>query len=66
MKPEICPTCGSPIVPPVPELTPIKQRILDTVKRRPGVSAEELARSFGTIPPAGRNAGTRFSFTSRN
>jgi hypothetical protein len=40
--PEICPTCGSPIVPPVPDLTPIKQRILDVVKRRPGISAEEL------------------------
>jgi hypothetical protein len=44
MKPEpkICPACNQPIVPPMPDLTPIKQRILDAVKRRPGISAEEL------------------------
>jgi hypothetical protein len=30
------------IVPPVPNLTPIKQRILDAVKRRPGITAQQL------------------------
>jgi len=37
-----CATCGQPIVPPVPDLPPTKQRILDAVKRRPGITAEEL------------------------
>jgi hypothetical protein len=54
MKPEpkICPTCNQPIVPPVPDLTPIKQRILDIVKQCPGISAEEL-RSLVWDDPSG-------------
>ena len=52
-EPEICPTCGSPIVPPVPDLTPIKQRIFDTVKRRPGISAEELRATVWDDPSGG-------------
>jgi hypothetical protein len=55
MKPEaeICPTCNQPIVPPVPDLTPIKQRILDAVKRRPGISAEELRVTVWDDPSGG-------------
>jgi hypothetical protein len=37
-----CPTCGQPIVPGGLHLPPIKRRILETVQRRPGVSAAEL------------------------
>ena len=51
-QPEICSMCGQPIVPPVPDLTPIKQRILNIVKRRPGISAEEL-RSLVWDDPSG-------------
>jgi hypothetical protein len=42
MKPEpkICPTCGSPIVPEGLQLPPTKARILETVRRRPDISAE--------------------------
>ena len=52
-KPDICSHCGQPIVPPVPDLTPIKQRILDTVKRRPGISAEELRTIVWDDPSGG-------------
>jgi hypothetical protein len=51
-KPETCPTCGQPIVPPVPDLTPTQQRIFDIVKRCPGISAEEL-RSLVWDDPSG-------------
>jgi len=52
-KPEICPTCRQPIVPPVPDLTPLKRRILDSVKRRPGISAEELRCAVWADDPNG-------------
>jgi hypothetical protein len=48
-----CPACGQPIVPPVPDLTPIKQRILDAVKHRPGISAEELRATIWDDPSGG-------------
>jgi hypothetical protein len=38
----LCPHCGQPIAPAGLHLPPIKQRILDTVRRRPGISAEQL------------------------
>jgi len=41
-QPKICQQCGQPIAPTGLRLPPIKKRILDTVKRRPGISAEEL------------------------
>jgi hypothetical protein len=52
-EPDICPTCRQPIVPPVPDLTPIKRCILDTVKRRPGISAEELRGIVWSGPDGG-------------
>jgi len=40
----ICEACGQPVLvrSELPPLPPIKQRILETVKRRPGISTEEL------------------------
>jgi hypothetical protein len=40
----ICESCGQPVLvrSELPPLPPIKQRIFDAVKRRPGISAEEL------------------------
>jgi len=52
-KPDICLACGQPIVPPVPGLTPLKQRILDAVKRRPGITAEELCATVWDDPSGG-------------
>ena len=52
MRADICSHCGQPIVPPVRNLTPIKRRILDAVKRRPGISAQEL-RSIVWDDPSG-------------
>ena len=50
---EVCPRCGQPIVPPVPDLTPLKRRILDTVQRLPGISAEELRGIVWDDPSGG-------------
>ena len=52
-KPDICLACGQPIVPPVPGLTRLKQRILDAVKRRPGITAEELRATVWDDPSGG-------------
>ena len=41
-KTNICPTCGSPIVPEGLQLPKTKARILEAVRRRPDISAEEL------------------------
>src|SRR5262245_44166595 len=38
----VCPRCGAPTIPAGLALPPIKARILDAVRRRPGISAEEL------------------------
>jgi hypothetical protein len=51
--PETCPTCGQPIVPPIPDLPPIKRRILDAVKQRPGISAESLRALVWDDPSGG-------------
>lgn len=50
----VCESCGQPVLmrsesPPLP---PIKQRIFDVVKRRPGINAEEL-RCFVWDDPSG-------------
>jgi len=37
-----CPTCGAPIVSAELTLPPIKKCILDAVRRRPGITAEQL------------------------
>jgi hypothetical protein len=37
-----CPSCGQPIAPTGLRLPPIKQRIYDAVRRRPGITAQEL------------------------
>jgi len=50
---EVCSCCGQPIVPPVPDLTPLKRRILDTVQRLPGISAEELRGIVWDDPSGG-------------
>ena len=43
-KTNICPTCGQPRVPTEDKLhlPPLKARILDAVRRRPGITAQEL------------------------
>src|SRR5215472_2797458 len=40
----ICESCGQPVIQPteLPSLPPIKQRIFDAVRRRPGITAQEL------------------------
>ena len=52
-EPEICPTCGQPIVPDGLRLPPIKQRILEAVRRRPDISAEELSITVWAEDPTG-------------
>jgi DNA-binding response OmpR family regulator len=39
---KICPSCGQPIAPTGLCLPPIKQRIFEAVKRRPGITAQQL------------------------
>ena len=41
-KPDICPTCGAPIVPEGLQLPKTKARILEAVQRHPDITAEEL------------------------
>jgi len=53
MAAALCPCCGQPIVPAGLALPPTKQRILDTVRRRPGVTAEELREIVWADDPAG-------------
>ena len=40
----VCESCGQPVIvsSELPPLPPIKQRILDAVRRRPGITAQEL------------------------
>lgn len=40
----VCESCGQPILlqSELPPLPPVKQRILDAVRRRPGISAQQL------------------------
>jgi hypothetical protein len=37
-----CPCCGQPVVPETLPLPPVKRRILEAVRRHPGISAEGL------------------------
>jgi hypothetical protein len=51
----ICESCGQPILAQseLPPLPPIKQRILDCVRRRPGINAEELRCVVWADDPSG-------------
>jgi len=49
----ICSHCGQPIPPTGLRLPPIKQRIYDTVQRRPDIGAEELRSVVWADDPAG-------------
>jgi hypothetical protein len=49
----ICPTCGQPVIPAGLTLPPMKQRILDAVRRRPGIDAEALRAVIWAADPAG-------------
>jgi len=51
----ICDACGQPVLvrSELPPLPPIKERIFDAVKRRPGISAEELRCIVWADDPAG-------------
>ena len=40
--PEICSQCGQVIPPEGPHLPPIKEKIYAAVKRRPGITAQQL------------------------
>jgi hypothetical protein len=48
-----CPTCGQILIPSGPILSPTKRRIFDTVRRCPGISAEELRCSVWSDNPSG-------------
>lgn|SRR5262245_1360893 len=49
----VCPSCGQPILPERLRLSPIRQRILDAVQCRPGISAEELRCAVWCSDPSG-------------
>ena len=49
----ICPTCGQSVVPAGLTLPPIKQRILEAVRRRPGIDAETLRSLVWADDPSG-------------
>jgi hypothetical protein len=48
-----CPHCGQPMIPPGLSLPPIKQRILNVVRRRPGIDAESLRGAVWGDDPNG-------------
>jgi hypothetical protein len=48
-----CPTCGQAVVPAGLTLPPTKQRILDAVRRRPGIDAESLRSLVWAKDPSG-------------
>jgi hypothetical protein len=50
---EICPRCGQPIVPTDLLLPPVKARILNLIRRRPGIDAETLRTLVWANDPAG-------------
>jgi hypothetical protein len=52
-QPEICSHCGQPIAPTWLRLPRIKRIILEAVKRRPGISAEELRSIVWADDPNG-------------
>ena len=47
-----CPHCGQPTIPPM-TLPPTKRRILDAVRRRPGIDSEELRACVWADDPDG-------------
>jgi hypothetical protein len=50
----ICPRCGQPVIPPnLPNLSPIKARIFDAVRRHPGIDAESLRAIAWSDDPCG-------------
>jgi len=51
----ICDACGQPVLvrSELPPLPPIKQRILDAVRRRPGITAQELRNWIWADDPDG-------------
>src|SRR5262249_24999707 len=52
-QPEICSHCGQPIAPTGLRLPRIKRIILEAVKRRPGISAEDLRSIVWADDPNG-------------
>lgn len=48
-----CPTCGAPTISAELVLPPIKKRVLDAVRRRPGITAEQLRGIVWAHDPAG-------------
>lgn len=48
-----CPCCGQPAVPETLPLPPVKRRILEAVRRRPGISAEDLRTAVWADDPGG-------------
>jgi hypothetical protein len=54
MMPETCPRCGQPVIPAeIPSLPKIKKAIFDAVRRRPGITAEELRCIAWAHDPSG-------------
>jgi hypothetical protein len=53
MKIECCPTCGQPKLTGDLLLPPVKRRILEIVRCRPGISAEELRSLIWSGPDGG-------------
>jgi hypothetical protein len=50
----ICPSCGQPVIPAAGlSLPPIKTRIFETVRRRPGVDTESLREAVWANDPNG-------------
>src|SRR5262245_22984690 len=63
----IYPCCGQPVVPERLSLPPIKRRILETVQRQSGISAEQLREIILQSNPAVAPKITRSrTFTSSN
>jgi hypothetical protein len=50
---KICSTCGQPIVPAELPLPPLKRRLFDAVRRRPGIDAESLRVQVWANDPTG-------------
>ena len=51
-NPRICSRCGQPFLPPL-ALPPMKRKILDAVRRQPGIDAENLRIAVWTGPDGG-------------
>jgi hypothetical protein len=48
-----CPACGQPLVPRELPLPPTKRKILDVVRRRPGIGAADLRDAVWANDPGG-------------